>query len=83
MQTSYTSSAIISGRGEVRGLGVIIPNASHKFVRQLTLNLNTWCVIVEEEAGDIYIPNLSMICFELDCSKYACDLQGAHRDWIL
>ena len=69
-QTSYPLSSTMLGIGEVCGLGVRIPNASHKFLRQLTLNLNTWCVIVEEEAGDIYIPNLSMIFFELDCRTF-------------
>ena len=40
-------------------------NAINVFLCHLTLDLKTWCIIVEEETGGIAITNLSAIRFEL------------------
>ena len=36
------------------------------FLRRLILNLNTWYISVEEEAGEIYPPSMYELCFEID-----------------
>ena len=36
------------------------------FLRRLTLDLNTWCISVEEEAGYIIITRISDAFFDID-----------------
>ena len=36
------------------------------FLRQLTLDLNNWCISVEEKAGDINLPSMSALRFLID-----------------
>ena len=35
------------------------------FLRRLSLNLKTWCTSVEEDAGEIDLPNLISILFKI------------------
>ena len=35
------------------------------FLCRLYLDLNTWCISIEEYSGDINLPNLSGIWFEI------------------
>ena len=36
------------------------------FLRHLSLDINTWCISVEEEGGGIDLPSMSAIRFDLD-----------------
>ena len=42
------------------------------FLRRPTLNLNTWCISVKEEAVNTNLPSMSALRFELD--MHALDL---------
>ena len=47
------------------------------FPCRLTLDLNSWCISVEEEVGDIYLPIVSSLSLELDRHTLAFPIMPA------